>query len=130
MKLLSLVRGQVRLNLLRAIRIFPYVFLWIDSVSFLLYKLEIYKEMYLVILSMSGHSVLWVVYVSLMLLLLKPCGYTWICMGSLLSFNLVSLLPANDFYYTIFMSIIIFTGISMSSYLIVKRWIKRQYITL
>jgi len=129
-KLLSLVRGQARLNLLRAIRIFPYIFLWIDSVSFFLYKLEIYKKMYLVILSMAGHSVLWVLYVSLMLLLLKPCGYTWICMGSLLMFNLVSLLPANDFYYTIFMSIIIFTGISMSSYLIVKRWIKRQYITL
>lgn len=130
MKNLSLVRGQARLNLLRLIRFSPYVFLWIDSSSFLLYELDIYEELYLVILSLSGHSVLWVIYASMMLILLKPCPYTWVCMISLLMFNVVSLLPVGDLYYVIFMSVIIFTGISMSTILIIQKCIRSQYTTL
>lgn len=125
----SLVRGRARLNLLRIIRFAPYLFLWIDSISFVLYKTNIYKELYLVILSMSGHSVLWVIYTSMILCLLKPCWYTWICMASLLMFNIASLFPVSDFYYTFFMIIIIFTGISMSTALIIRKC-TNQYTTL
>lgn len=130
MRRLSLVRGPVRLSLLRAIRIAPYVLLWIDSVSFFLYELDIYRELYLVILSMAGHSVLWVIFTSMMLALLKTCLYTWVCMVSLLMFNVLSLFPVNDLYYTNFMSIIIFTGMSMSSILLIRKWIRSQYVTL
>lgn len=125
----SLVRGRARLNLLRAIRFSPYVFLWIDSFSFALYKLDIYEKLYDALLPMSGHSVLWVIYTSMMLYLLKPCYYTWVCMGSLISFNILSLLPVSDLYYTIFMLIIIFTGISISTGLILCKCVK-HYTTL
>lgn len=126
----SLVRGRARLNLLQVIRFSPYLFLWIDSFSFVLYKMDIYRKLYDFLLPTSGHSVLWVIYTSMMLYLLKPCKYTWVCMISLLMFNILSLFPVSELYYTYFMIIIIFTGISMSTILIVHRWIKSQYITL
>lgn len=130
MRSLNLARGPARLNLLRAIRFAPYVFLWIDSVSYLLYELDIYEKTYLYLLSISGHSILWVVYTSLMLYLLRTCLYTWICMISLLMFNILSLFPISAVYYSIFMLIIIFTGISLSTVLIIKKCIKCQYVTL
>lgn len=125
----SLVRGQARLNLLRIIRISPYVFLLVDSFSFAIYKLDIYKDLYYLLLPTTGHSVLWVVYASLILYLLKACAYTWVCMASLLMFNILSVLPVSDLYYTIFMLIIIFTGIFMSTILILRKCIN-QYATL
>ena len=129
-KSLSLVRGQVRLNLLRTVKIAPYLFLLIDSFSYFLYEMDIYDRLYLYLLSIAGHSILWVIYVSIILYLLKTCLYTWACMISLLLFNVLSLFPVSTTYYTIFMLIIVITGVGMSTILILKEWYKKRYSTL
>lgn len=126
----NLVRGRVRRNLLRIARIAPYVFLWIDTISYLLYEFRIYKEYYLYLLSISGHSVFWVCYTAILLLLIKTCLYTWVCMLALLSFNVLSLLDVSESYYSIFQFIIIFTGIAMSTTLLLKKCFKTRYTTL
>lgn len=126
----NLVRGPVRQNLLAVAKFAPYLFLWIDSMSFFMYKTDVYPEIYLWILSLSGHSVGWVIYTSILLYVLRVCLYTWVCMVSLLLFNLLSFLPVSDSYYEIGVYITIFTGIIMSTILILTQCFKRQYSTL
>lgn len=130
MKNQSLARGQVRQSLLVVIRYFPYVFLWIDAISLYLYDTDYYPDLYMILLSVFGHSIGWVVYTSLILYLLRVCLYTWICMATLLSINVLNMYPVSDKYYSTYANIIIFAGILMSTVLILRSCSKTRYTTL